>query len=360
MQDQRFQRFAARFPLTRPVVKKKANALFDLTAGFVYSQILQACVQLDLLSDLARRAETVDTLAARYGVPVERLRVLLEGAAALDLVKARGPDHYALSDLGACVLGTPGLPEMIRHHALLYRDLSDPLALLAERNKQTELEAYWAYARPNANGADKAGLGSQDVGDYSDLMAASQGFISGDVLDAFDMSSIERLADIGGGQGAFMAAALSRHSKLQGVVFDLPAVAERASDRLVADGFGERAHSVGGDFLAGQLPCAPVMSLIRVLYDHQDANALRILRNVFEALPPRGRLLIAEPMAGIKGAEAMGAAYFGFYLLAMGGGRSRRFDELATLAQVAGFTRITAHRSDRPMLVSVMSAEKSL
>ena len=41
----RFQRWAASFPLTRPVARRKANALFDLVAGFVYSQVLLACVR---------------------------------------------------------------------------------------------------------------------------------------------------------------------------------------------------------------------------------------------------------------------------------------------------------------------------
>ena len=39
------------------------------------------------------------------------------------------------------------------------------------------------------------------------------------------------------------------------------------------------------------------------------------------ALPPGGTLLLAEPMAGTPGAEPVGDAYFGFYLLAMGSGR---------------------------------------
>ena len=41
------------------------------------------------------------------------------------------------------------------------------------------------------------------------------------------------------------------------------------------------------------------------------------------ALPADGTLLLAEPMAGSRGAEPVGDAYFGFYLLAMGSGRPR-------------------------------------
>ena len=65
-----------------------------------------------------------------------------------------------------------------------------------------------------------------------------------------------------------------------------------------------------------------------------------------QALPADGALLMAEPMAGGAGAEPIGDAYFGFYLLAMGSGRPRTPAELARLLARAGFPR--AARSDAP------------
>ena len=37
-----FQRWAADFPLTRGVARRRSAALFDLVSGFVYSQTLAA------------------------------------------------------------------------------------------------------------------------------------------------------------------------------------------------------------------------------------------------------------------------------------------------------------------------------
>ena len=37
-----FQSWASAFPLTRPIARRRAKAAFDLTAGFVYSQVLLA------------------------------------------------------------------------------------------------------------------------------------------------------------------------------------------------------------------------------------------------------------------------------------------------------------------------------
>ena len=57
----RFHRFAAAFPLTRPIARRRARGLFDLMAGFVSWQVLMACVQLRLF-DI--RAEGPQSLQA--------------------------------------------------------------------------------------------------------------------------------------------------------------------------------------------------------------------------------------------------------------------------------------------------------
>src|SRR5262249_12915354 len=99
---------------------------------------------------------------------------------------------------------------------------------------------------------------------------------------------------------------------------------------------------------------ADVISLVRVLHDHDDAQALQIVRAVRRALPPGGVVLVAEPMAGTRHAEAMGDAYFGFYLLAMGQGRPRTRSELETLLRSGGFGRLRRPRTRRPLLCSLL------
>ncbi len=76
-------------------------------------------------------------------------------------------------------------------------------------------------------------------------------------------------------------------------------------------------------------------------------------------MPEDGTLLIIEPMAGMPGAQAMGDAYFGFYLLAMGSGRPRRPDEISALLEQTGFVEIRPIRTLRPLLTSAMSARSN-
>jgi demethylspheroidene O-methyltransferase len=120
-------------------------------------------------------------------------------------------------------------------------------------------------------------------------------------------------------------------------------------------GLAERARAFGGDFLNDELPAgADVVSLVRVLHDHDDARVLTLLRSIRRVLPDDGTLLIAEPLAATPGAETVGDAYFGFYLLAMGRGQARTIQHLAELLAQAGFASPTQLETRVPLQTSVL------
>ncbi|MEM6355004.1 MAG: methyltransferase [Pseudomonadota bacterium] len=355
-----FQRHCARNPLLRPVANREARALFDLTAGFVYSQVLLAMVRLGLLRALEAGPASTQALAGDADLAPEPLARLLEGAAALGLIEpaAAGPEgeaRWRLGMSGAALLANPGVVAMIRHHDMLYRDLAEPESLLRGET-DPEIGRFWAYARdPGGQAGLSHRLPPGAVGAYSELMAASQAFIAEDVLDRLPLGRYRRLLDIGGGEGAFLMAAAARAPALELRLFDLPAVADRAQARFAAAGLSARAEAHGGDFFADPLPeGADTVSLVRVLYDHDDAFALAILGRARAALPPGGTLILAEPMAGLSGAGRVGA-YFSFYLMAMGSGRARRPEELMALARAAGFRDLRRHRTARPMLTGLIT-----
>lgn len=349
-----FRAWAARFPLTRPIARRRARALFDLNAGFVYSQILSACVRLDLFERLRAGPRTPAQLAPELGLTEEGTLRLLEAAAALKLTAKRGPGGFGLGELGAALLDNPGVTAMVRHHALLYADLADPVALLRARGGG-QLAEYWAYA-----GNDEAGaLSAERVAEYSALMAASQPMIAEEVLGAVRFDKHRTLLDVGGGEGAFLCAVARQAPDLQLMLFDLPAVAERARLRFAREGLAARGQTFGGSFHEGALPVgADILSFVRVLHDHDDAAVRAMLRRAHAALPAGGTLLVAEPMSGAAGAEPVGEAYFGFYLLAMGRGRPRTPAENGALIREAGFRAWRQLRTRTPLLTSVLLATK--
>ncbi|MFY9629824.1 MAG: methyltransferase [Methylocystis sp.] len=361
--DPRFQRWAAASPLTRFVARRRTRQLFDLCAGFVYSQILLACVRLRLFETLAEGPCALSTLSVRLGLSDAAALRLLRAAISLRLVRALPNERFALDDLGASLLGNPSVFAFIEHHALLYDDLRDPVALL-RGEVSTRLSAFWPYAAERPQPETMYRVQDQEVGTeiyeaYSALMSRSQELIAQDVLDAYPLDTRGCLMDVGGGEGAFVAAAAVRWPRLDLKLLDLPPVAERARAKLAGQEFGARIEIVGVNFLRDPLPRgADTASLIRVLHDHDDESALVVLRAVFAALPVGGELLIAEPMAGTPGAEPIGDAYFGFYLEAMGRGRPRTVAELTNLLQIAGFSRIRELPTHRPLIAGAILAKK--
>jgi demethylspheroidene O-methyltransferase len=346
----RFQHWAGQFPLTRPIARRRARAVFDLCAGFVYSQVLLACVRLRLFDMLRDGPLDVAELAGRMGLTTDRAERLLAAAVSLKLLERRGAGSYGLGPLGAAVAGNPGVAAMVEHHDVLYADLRDPVALLRGQSAPA-LAGFWPYAgtdRPHDLDADR-------VATYSALMATSQSLVAAEILAAYRLDRHRCLLDLGGGDGSFLAAVAQRAPGLRLMLFDLPAVAELARARFAR--LGLNATATGGNFLADDLPRgADIVSLVRVIHDHDDAAALAILRAARRALPADGILLLAEPMARTRGAEPVGEAYFGFYLLAMGSGRARSRDELAVLLRHAGFHRIRPALTGNPLLTGVLLA----
>jgi demethylspheroidene O-methyltransferase len=343
-----FRRFAARCWLTRPVALVRGGRVVNLVGCLVYSQTLAACLETRLLELLAEETLASTAITARIGLSHEATLRLLRAGAAIGLVERVG-DRWTLGSDGAALRGNGGIAEMVAHHRLLYADLADPVALLRGERAGT-LAGYWDYDK--ASDSDAAAAAP-----YSRLMAASQPLVAAQILDSYRFARHRRLLDVGGGEGRFLESVGARVAGLELALFDLPAVGARAQTRLDSAGLGDRVTIHSGSFLVDPLPRGhDLITLVRVLHDHDDAPALALLRAVHAALPPGGRLLIAEPMAGTPGAEPAGDAYFGLYLLAMGSGRPRTPREIGAMLAAAGFRTSRLVATALPLTCRVMIA----
>lgn len=342
--DARFRRWATRLVLTRPTARRSAARLFDLTAGFVYSQILRAFLESGACDLLATRSRSLTEIAWHCGLSAERAARLLKAAAALELAEETRDGRYRLGPSGAALVGNDGLRAMILHHEVLYRDLADPLDLLSS-DRPTELSRFWDY------GEEREGAAA-----YSRLMSASQAFVAEEVLAAWPFRRHRRLLDVGGGDGTFLRAAHRNAPHLELSLFDLPAVAQIARRRFADDGIAASVHS--GSFLDDPLPQgADLMTFNRVLHDHGDDAVRVILRRAHEALAPGATLLVNEPMAG-AGTRRMSDAYFGFYFLAMRQGEPRSAERLSTLLTQAGFRKPRLVPTAMPLLAGMIAATR--
>lgn len=349
--SRKFQSWASRFPLTRRLVRKEGEALFDLIAGFCHSQVLMALVRLDVLDMLSDRPQSLRHLAMRCQVPEDRMRVLMNAAVALGLVKRKGSERFGLTRTGAALLGVPGLPAMISHHDVLYRDLVDPVAFF-RGEVDTELAGFWPYVFGGEMDRDVAKT-------YSDLMADSQVLVAEDTLRTVSFAGIETLMDVGGGTGAFLSAVGAAHPAISLRLFDLPEVAPGAERRFEKAGLATRAEIRSGSFRTDNLPeGADAISLVRVLYDHDDATVRELLSSCYAALPAGGQLIISEPMSGGARPTRAGDAYFALYTMAMRTGRSRSAAEISGLLSEVGFAEVTCLKAPRPYITGCITAKK--
>ena len=350
----KFQHWAARLPLIRWIATRRAAGAFDLLAGFTYSQILRAYVEGGLFDVLKDGPLGAGAVAARMGLSESAALTLLRAGRPLMLSEEPAPDHWMLGEQGAVFATNTGVQAMVRHHRLLYADLADPLALLrTDRKEPTSLSRFWTYAGA-LQGTTERG---EDTAEYSQLMAASQHFVADEVLATVAFRDVARLLDVGGGHGAFLRHIGTAWPHVQLGLFDLPEVVETGA-RILGEAVGTgRVASHPGNFFSDSIPQGyDMVSLVRILHDHDDAPAQALLTNIRKSLSPGQRLLIAEPMARIPGAEAMGEAFFGLYLWAMGSGRPRSPAELIAMTHTAGFASARFVATAQPVNASVIIA----
>lgn len=325
--------------------------MFDLVSGFLQSQVLQALVEFEVLEWLSDGPRTAEDLGRAVQVPERRMEVMLRGGVAVGLLRARG-DMFDLTTRGAALLGVPGLTEMIRHHNVLYRDLADPVAFFRGET-DPELAHFWPYVF----GGD---VNPRVAERYSDLMADSQALVAEETLRSVSLRGVRRLMDVGGGNGAFLAAVAAAYPDMRACLFDLPQVAPAADARFREAGVSDRLDIVPGNFRKDDLPQgADAISLVRVLYDHADETVDRLLRCCFEALPPGGRLIVSEPMTGGGHPTRAGDVYFALYTMAMGTGRARSPEEISEVLRRTGYAQVAHIPTFRPFVTSVVTAVRS-
>ncbi|MER0238639.1 methyltransferase [Fulvimarina sp. MAC8] len=341
-----------RFGFSRFFARRSAQKLFDLTAGFIYSQVLLAGVRTGLFERLVDGPMEPETIASEIDLPPDATRRLLAASASLDLLDKLPDGRFMLGPQGAALLANPGVAAMVLHHDALYADLADPVTALQKRGAG-ELARLWDYAAPEQDQP------TAETERYTTLMAASQDLVATETLRVFDVAPFRRILDIGGGSGRFLTHVAGRNPTAELHLFDRPTVAELARKSLATRHDDGRFQIHGGDFLQSPFPRnCDLITLVRILHDHDDEIVRTLLKRVFDALRPTGgTLLVTEPMADERARSRIGDAYFNIYLHAMGSGRPRTPRELTQMLEEAGFTRIRALPTGMPIATSALTAQ---
>jgi hypothetical protein len=115
---------------------------------------------------------------------------------------------------------------------------------------------------------------------FDEAMANLIGVYNSAVLANYSFSTINRLFDVGGGDGSLIIALLRANPEMKGVLFDLPHVAEKAKKRLDDAGLAGRCEVVAGDAFVSVPGGGDAYVLSRVMNSFNDDRAIAIFVTV--------------------------------------------------------------------------------
>lgn len=317
--------------------------VLDLIESFRRSKTMFAAVSMGVFDALHEGPASAAQLAARLGANADAMGRLLDGCAALGLVRKHGAVYQndAVAETYLYAGSAHSLRGYVRYSdAALYGmwgHLEDAVREGTHRWTQSfglEGPIFSAFFR-----TDEA---------MRDFLMGMHGFgmlTSPEVVSAFDLSRFRRLVDLGGATGHLAIAACERYADLHAVVFDLPRATALAREQVAKSRANERIEVVEGDFFEDELPEADLYYLGRILHDWTEGKIERLLNRIFRRLPEGGALLVGEKLLEEDGVGPLAANMQSLNMLVVTEGGERSLSEYAGLLRRAGFGAVEGRRT---------------
>ncbi len=313
-------------------------ALYRIGIGHYFSRALALAAKLsiaDLLNDGPRH---YDDLAKATGTHAPSLNRVMRLLASVGIFEEREGGNFALTPL-AELLRT-GVPGPMRSAVLLFAGISIQDAWNELEYCVQTGEAAFRRHSPDADPFSQIAQNPEMAKIFDEAMATFAPLTAAAIAASYDFSPFRKLVDIGGGNGSLLIGILKANPNLHGVVFDLPHAAEKARGKIAEAGLQSRCEAFAGDFFKEVPADADAYIIKHVIHDWNDDRATAILRNIRRAMPPHGKLLIAEgvyPPRIDQSDLSRGAAANDVNMLVSTGGRQRSEAEFRSLQAAAGF-----------------------
>jgi hypothetical protein len=320
-----------------------SQQLAQMIVGSWVSRAISVAAKLQIADRLADGPRAAEELAAAAGVAPRPLYRLLRALAGVGAFARDADGRFRLNPLAEPL--REGGPDSLRAFAVMIGEEQNRCWDDLLETVRTGAPAFdRLYGRPAF-----AYLGEhpEQARIYDAAMTGISGRAMRAMLDAYDLSGVATLADVGGGLGTNLAAALGRYPAMRGLLFDLPCVVERARPRLEAAGVAGRCTVEGGDFFETAPGGADAYLLGNILHDWDDAKAGLILDNLRRAMPAGARLLVVEHVLP-EGDGASFGKLLDLHMMAVTGGLERTEAEYRQLFAAHGFrlTRVVPTAGD--------------
>ena len=167
-------------------------------------------------------------------------------------------------------------------------------------------------------------------------MTSLNSYETGAMLDAYDFTGVNVLADIGGGNGSLLSAVLARYPNMKGILFDLGHVVGRAKEKLNAAGLAERCSFIEGSFFESIPAGADAYIFRHIIHDWTDDQSIPILGRCRKVIPGNGKLLVADCVVPAGNAPSL-SKDMDITMLTFPGGQERTEAQFRSLLKASGF-----------------------
>ena len=306
--------------------------LGQMITGYWTSQAIYAAARFGIADLLHEGAQTVDELANATGTKAELLYRLLRALASVGIFAEEDERRFTMTPLAEPLRSDVAGSQ--RSLALMMGDDQYRAWGNLAETVQTGDNAYEKiFGKPIfdhlAEQPEKARI-------FDDAMTGIHGRETGAILDAYDFSGINTIADIGGGNGSKITAILQKYPEMRGILFDLPHVIERARPNIEAAGLIDRCQLVDGDFFKAVPSGADAYVMRHIIHDWDDEKSRAILTNCRAVMSPGNKLLLAESVIPPGNDPFMGK-FLDLTMMLIPGGKERTEDEYRGLYDTAGF-----------------------
>jgi SAM-dependent methyltransferase len=321
------------------------DALYDAVGMQAHAvpQLLYIAAKLDLAAHLREGPLDLASLSEKTGAHADTLARVLRALVSLGLFSRTRAGAYRLARAGEPLLREH---PRSRRAAILYAGELQHRAwgsvMHAVQTGQSAFEHAFGHSMTEHLASD------DDAMTVIEAMRSRRNAARNRALaDVLPLKRVQTLADVGGGLGELLEELLARHAHLEGLLIELPAVAERARRRLA--GF-ERIEVVDTDACTEDLPAADASVVVEVVHCMDDASAVSLLRRC-----PGNTVYVAERVLPGDGRASSGHLA-DLHMLVMFGGRERTRREFVALFDAAGLRLRRVHPT--ASWVSVLEATR--
>lgn len=306
--------------------------LLQMLTGKWVSFMISAVAKFGIADHLKAGPKSVEELAALTGTQKRALYRLLRAAASMGITAEAEDGRFAQTPLSD-PLRSDANP-CARNMALF---------LVDEFHMRSWEQLPWCVETGRPGPHKVYGMGAfewltqhpeQGVNFHNAMTDISQGEAQL-IAASYDFSQFKRIVDLGGGHGTLLAAILERTPSLNGVLLDMPYVAEEARKSPILAPYRGRAEITGGSFFDA-VPAADAYIMKHIIHDWDDPEATKILTNCRKAIQPGGRLLVVDKVVPV-GNEPSLSKLMDLEMLVMPGGLERTEAEWRALFAAAGF-----------------------